>query len=481
MGIQVLIHQTMSGIVTRFAPSPTGILHLGSARTALFNWLYARHYGGQFLLRLEDTDQARSSQASADNILSNLKWLGLDWDGDVVIQSQRQQRHQDIAHQLLDMGKAYRCYCTPEELAAMKEDALARGVHPAYDRRWRDRTDHPQGPFVIRLKAPLSGEVSFHDTVQGLVKVDAEHLDDMILLRSDGTPTYMLAVVVDDHDMGVTHIIRGDDHLTNGFRQLNVYHAMGWTAPSMSHIPLIHSDDGAKLSKRHGAIGIEQYRADGFLPEAICNGLLRLGWSHGNDEKIDQEQAIAWFDGTSLSKSAARFDQDKFLSLNGHYLRQRTLCDDGLESLWHDVLHEPLDAPVVPDGLSDAACSVGKSILPALAVRATSLCSLRTQLIPYLTPCLEKPPVLSGNDGKVISELISVLRDLSPWTSADIEEYLRQWSQEKHLSFGAVAKPLRLVLTGQPISPSLTDIMVALGKETSLLRMQNSVNASPCS
>jgi glutamyl-tRNA synthetase len=212
----------MSRIVTRFAPSPTGILHLGSARTALFNWLYARHYGGQFLLRLEDTDQARSTQESADNILSNLKWLGLDWDGDVVIQSQRQKRHQDIAQQLLDMGKAYRCYCTPEELATMKEDALARGLHPIYDRRWRDRTDHPQGPFVIRLKAPLSGEIAFDDTVQGLVKVSAEHLDDMILLRSDGTPTYMLAVVVDDHDMGVTHIIRGDDHLTNGFRQLNV-------------------------------------------------------------------------------------------------------------------------------------------------------------------------------------------------------------------------------------------------------------------
>jgi glutamyl-tRNA synthetase len=363
----------------------------------------------------------------------------------------------------------------------MKEDALARGLHPIYDRRWRDRTDHPQGPFVIRLKAPLSGEIAFDDTVQGLVKVSAEHLDDMILLRSDGTPTYMLAVVVDDHDMGVTHIIRGDDHLTNGFRQLNVYHAMGWTAPSMSHIPLIHSDDGAKLSKRHGAIGIEQYRADGFLPEAICNGLLRLGWSHGNDEKIDQDQAIAWFDGTSLSKSAARFDQDKFLSLNGHYLRQRTLSDDGLESLWDDIIHEPLNAPAVPDMLSDAACCVGKSILPALALRATSLCSLRTQLMPYLTPCLENPPVLSGNDRHVVSELIVPLKDLSPWISESIEEFLRQWSNTHSLSFGSVAKPLRLVLTGQPISPSLTDIMVALGKETSLLRMQNSVNASPCS
>ncbi len=480
MGLQVLIHQTMSGIVTRFAPSPTGILHLGSARTALFNWLYARHYGGKFLLRLEDTDQARSTQESADNILSNLKWLGLDWDGDVVIQSQRQQRHQEIAQQLLDMGKAYRCYCTQEELATMKEDALARGLHPTYDRRWRDRTDQPQGPFVIRLKAPLRGEITFHDTVQGLVKVDAEHLDDMILLRSDGTPTYMLAVVVDDHDMGVTHIIRGDDHLTNGFRQLNVYHAMGWTAPSMSHIPLIHSDDGAKLSKRHGAIGIEQYRADGFLPESLCNALLRLGWSHGNDEKIDQDKAIAWFDGTSLSKSAARFDQDKILSLNGHYLRQRTLSDEGLESLWDDVIHEPLNAPAVPDVLSVAACCVGKSILPALALRATSLCSLRTQLIPYLSPCLETPPVLSDNDRNVVSELTPFLRDLSPWTGDCIEGFLREWSNTHSLSFGAVAKPLRLVLTGQPISPSLTDIMLALGKESSLLRMQNSVNASVC-
>ncbi len=470
----------MSGIVTRFAPSPTGILHLGSARTALFNWLYARHYGGQFLLRLEDTDQARSTQESADNILSNLKWLGLDWDGEVVIQSQRQKRHQAIAQQLLDMGKAYRCYCTPEELTAMKEEALARGLHPTYDRRWRDRTDQPNAPFVIRLKAPLNGEIAFHDTVQGLVKVDAEHLDDMILLRSDGTPTYMLAVVVDDHDMGVTHIIRGDDHLTNGFRQLNVYHAMGWAVPSMSHIPLIHSDDGAKLSKRHGAIGIEQYRTDGFLPEAICNGLLRLGWSHGNDERIDQAQAIAWFDGTSLSKSAARFDCDKFLSLNGHYLRQRTLSDEGLQSLWHDVIHEPLNAAAVPDILSDAACCIGKSILPALAVRATSLCSLRTQLIPYLTPCLENAPVLSGDDGRLLSVLIPLLHGLSPWTENCIEEFLRQWAKTQSISFGAVAKPLRLVLTGQPISPSLTDIMVALGKEITVLRMQNSINASPC-
>ena len=468
----------MSGIITRFAPSPTGILHLGSARTALFNWLYARHYGGQFLLRLEDTDQARSTQESADNILSNLKWLGLQWDGEVIVQSTRQKRHQEVAYQLLDREQAYRCYCTPEELAAMKQEALDKGGHPSYDRRWRDRTDHPQGPFVIRLKAPLSGELVFQDAVQGFMKIDCSHLDDMILLRSDGTPTYMLAVVVDDHDMGVTHIIRGDDHLTNAFRQRNVYNAMGWTAPAMSHIPLIHAADGSKLSKRHGAIGIEQYRSAGFLPEALCNGLLRLGWSHGNEEKITQAQAISWFDGTSLSKSAARFDEDKFLSLNGHYLRQRSTSTQGLESLWSDVIHEPLDAPLWPaDVMQDPkACSVGKAILPDLAARATTLCSLRIQLLPYLSPHLATPPILAPNEKHWVWELIPFLRNLSLWSSANIEESLRTWASTRDISFGHMAKPLRLVLTGQSISPSLTHVMEALGQDWTLLRMQDAVN-----
>jgi glutamyl-tRNA synthetase len=462
----------MSPIVTRFAPSPTGILHLGSARTALFNWLYARHYGGKFLLRLEDTDQVRSTQESAQNILSNLKWLGLQWDQEVVIQSRQQKRHQEVAHHLLDIGGAYRCYCTPEELSAMKDLALTKGLPTTYDRQWRDRTDSLDAPFVIRLKAPLTGEISFHDTVQGLVRVDCAHLDDMVLLRSDGTPTYMLAVVVDDHDMGITHIIRGDDHLTNAFRQLNLYTALGWTAPSMGHIPLIHADDGAKLSKRHRALGLEHYRSQGFLPETILNGLLRLGWSHGNEEKITRDQAVAWFDGTSLSKSAARFDVDKLLALNGHYLRQRTLSVDGLESLWHDVVHEPLEAAPLPWD----HWSVGQAILGALAQRSVTLCDLRNHIRPYLSPNLDTLPEIKEGDARLLKVLRPFLSTLSPWTAEHIEESLRAWATEQAVTFGAIAKPLRLVLTGQPISPSLTDVMVALGQEWTLLRIHQSMH-----
>ncbi len=454
----------MALIVTRFAPSPTGVLHLGSARTALFNWLYARHYGGKFLLRLEDTDQARSSQESVDNILTNLQWLGLQWDGDVVVQSDRKKRHQEIAHTLLDMGQAYRCYCTAQELGEMKAQALAKGLPTSYDRRWRDRSDAPADtPFVIRLKAPLTGELVIHDTVQGTLKVDCSQLDDMVLLRSDGNPTYMLAVVVDDHDMGVTHIIRGDDHLTNAFRQLNLYHALNWTMPSMSHIPLIHGPDGAKLSKRHGAVGVDHYRAMGFLPETMINGLLRLGWSHGNEEKITKTQAVSWFDGTALSKSAARFDLDKFMSLNGHYLRYRNP-----ESLWHALVHEPLDAPELPQDHWDK----GKAILPALAIRCATLCDLRQQMRPYLSPLLDTPLVLSDGDKEILSQLADFLPLVTSWIAENLEETLRLWAKERDLSFGAVAKPLRLALTGCTISPSLTDVMVALGQEWTLLRIQ---------
>lgn len=464
----------MSPIVTRFAPSPTGILHLGSARTALFNWLYARHYGGKFLLRLEDTDQVRSTQESADNILSNLQWLGLQWDGELVVQSQRQKRHREVAHELLDMGKAYRCYCTPEELLAMREDALAQGLSPNYDRRWRDRTDSLDLPFALRLRAPLSGEIAFQDKVQGHVKVDCSQLDDMVLLRSDGTPTYMLAVVVDDHDMGVTHIIRGDDHLTNAFRQLNLYTALGWNPPSMSHIPLIHGEDGAKLSKRHGAVGIDHYRREGFLPETLINGLLRLGWSHGNEEKITREQAVQWFDGTALLKSAARFDLDKFLALNGHYLRQRTLSKEGLESLWMDVVKEPLNA--LP--LEEKNWERGRAILPALAQRCSTLCDLRHQLQPYLSMLLENPPMLSDTDHALMESVVPFLSQLCPWKEDHLEESLRAWAKDRGVGFGALAKPLRLIATGQTISPSLTEVMVALGQDWTLARLRHALATS---
>ncbi|MBT4889871.1 MAG: glutamate--tRNA ligase, partial [Rhodospirillales bacterium] len=311
-------------VVTRFAPSPTGFLHIGGARTALFNWLYARHYGGRFVLRIEDTDRKRSSDEAVEAIFDGMKWLGLDWDGKAVSQFSQVERHREVALSLLEQGKAYRCYCTQEELAQMREEAKAEGRPWKYDGRWRDR-DISEAPAdvepVIRLKAPLEGETVIQDQVQGEVRVANETLDDMILLRGDGTPTYMLAVVVDDHDMEVTNVIRGDDHLTNAFRQYQLYVALGWDIPEFAHIPLIHGPDGAKMSKRHGALGVDAYRDQGFLPEAMRNYLLRLGWAHGDEEIISTEQAIEWFNLESVGRSASRFDFVKLTNLNGHYMR----------------------------------------------------------------------------------------------------------------------------------------------------------------
>jgi len=311
--------------ITRFAPSPTGFLHIGGARTALFNWLYAKNTGGKFLLRIEDTDRERSTQAAVEAILDGMKWLGLEWDDDVFFQFARAPRHAQVAEELIAKGQAYRCYCTAEELAAMRETAQKEGKGFRYDGRWRDRpaTEAPAGVKpTIRIKAPPEGSITIQDKVQGEVTVDCKQLDDMVLLRSDGTPTYMLAVVVDDHDMGVTQIIRGDDHLTNTFRQRMIYDAMGWKAPDFAHIPLIHGADGAKLSKRHGALGVDAYRDMGYLPEAVRNYLLRLGWSHGDEETISTEQAIAWFNLGSVGKSPSRFDFTKLENLNGHYMRE---------------------------------------------------------------------------------------------------------------------------------------------------------------
>jgi glutamyl-tRNA synthetase len=312
-------------VVTRFAPSPTGFLHIGGARTALFNWLYARGRGGKMLLRIEDTDRQRSTQAAIDAILDGLTWLGLDWDGETVYQFARSARHREAAEQLLASGRAYRCYASQDELAAMREQARSEGRSKLYDGRWRDRdpSEAPPGVApVIRLKAPLTGETVVEDQVQGRVTWQNEHLDDLVLLRSDGTPTYMLAVVVDDHDMGVTHIIRGDDHLTNAARQTQIYEALGWDVPVMAHIPLIHGPDGSKLSKRHGALGVDAYRAMGYLPAAVRNYLLRLGWSHGDQEIFSTEEMIAAFDLPQIGRAAARFDFSRLESLNGHYIRQ---------------------------------------------------------------------------------------------------------------------------------------------------------------
>src|SRR5215470_13221062 len=312
-------------VVVRFAPSPTGFLHIGGARTALFNWLYAKHKRGKFLLRIEDTDRARSTQAAVDAIIDGMKWLGFDWDGDVVMQSARIARHAEVARALLAQGRAYHCYCTPEELEAMRERARKEGRPVRYDGTWRDRV--PDGPLpnvppVIRLKAEQEGETVIEDRVQGRVVVSNQQLDDLIILRGDGTPTYNFSVVVDDHDMGITHVIRGADHLTNAFRQTQIYRALGWPEPVFAHVPLIHGPDGAKLSKRHGALGVEAYREMGYLPEALRNYLLRLGWGHGDAEIISTEQAIEWFDLSEVGRSPSRFDFAKLDNLNAHYLRE---------------------------------------------------------------------------------------------------------------------------------------------------------------
>ncbi|MBC7135504.1 MAG: glutamate--tRNA ligase, partial [Oceanibaculum nanhaiense] len=338
-------------VVTRFAPSPTGFLHIGGGRTALFNWLYARHTGGKFLLRIEDTDRARSTEDAVQAIFDGLKWLGLDWDDEAVMQFARAGRHAEVAHELLAQGKAYRCYASPEELTAMREQAKAEGRPVRYDGRWRDRpdSDAPAGVApVIRLKAPQTGQTIIQDMVQGEVTVANEQLDDFVLLRGDGTPTYMLSVVVDDHDMGITHVIRGDDHLNNAFRQTQLYQAMGWDVPHFAHIPLIHGPDGAKLSKRHGALGVEAYRDMGFLPEAMRNYLLRLGWGHGDEEIIPTDKAIEWFDLDAVGRSASRFDMAKLENLNAHYLREAD--DTRLATLILPMLEEKLGRPVDDSG-----------------------------------------------------------------------------------------------------------------------------------
>ena len=370
-GIERMIMASASGVVTRFAPSPTGFLHIGGARTALFNWLYAHHTGGKFLLRIEDTDRARSTQAAIDAIIDGLKWLELDWEGEPWRQFSMAERHKQVAHQLLEEGKAYRCYSTPEELAAMRERATKEGRAPGYDGAWRDRgpKDWPKdAPYAVRLKAPREGETVVEDRVQGRVTWRNKDLDDMVLLRSDGTPTYMLAVVVDDHDMGITHIIRGDDHLTNAARQTQIYNAMGWDAPSFSHIPLIHGPDGAKLSKRHGALGVEAYRAMGYPPAAMRNYLARLGWSHGDDEIFSTGQAIEWFDLDAIGRSPSRFDFAKLENLNGHYIRNTP--DAELVAQIRAILPEVEAAKEFADRIDEQGWNKLEQAMPGLKERA---------------------------------------------------------------------------------------------------------------
>jgi glutamyl-tRNA synthetase len=458
-----------SPVVTRFAPSPTGYLHIGGARTALFNWLYARHFGGKFLLRIEDTDRARSTQGAIDAILDGMRWLGLDWNGDEVYQFARAARHAEIANQLLESGHAYRCYATQQDLESMRETQRAAKQPLRYDGRWRDRADWPDNaPYVIRLKAPQTGAVTIEDRVQGSVTVQNAELDDFVLLRSDGTPTYMLSVVVDDHDMGITHVIRGDDHLNNAFRQLALIRAMDWKEPVYAHVPLIHGADGAKLSKRHGALGVEEYRdAMGILPEALNNYLLRLGWGHGDDEIISREQAVAWFDIDAVGRSPSRFDTKKLENINGHYLRE---ADDAR-----------LAALVAP-ARTQAEVGLLTKAMPVLKVRAKSINELRDGAA-FLFDT--RPLSLDEGAARLITpeslpilvrahQALSAIQD---WTAEAVDMAVRGVAESAGIGLGKVAQPLRAALTGRSTSPGIFDVLVLLGREESLARLDDCVAA----
>jgi glutamyl-tRNA synthetase len=465
-----------ASVVTRFAPSPTGFLHIGGARTALFNWLYAKHTGGMMLLRIEDTDRERSTEAAIAAIIDGLTWLGLDWEGEPISQFARAARHRQVAEELVRRGKAYHAYETPGELAEMREEAKAAGRFARYDGAWRDRdpAEAPPGVApVIRIKAPREGETIIQDRVQGRVAFPNKDLDDFIILRADGTPTYMHAVVVDDHDMGVTHVIRGDDHLTNAGRQTIIYAAMGWTAPEWAHIPLIHGPDGSKLSKRHGALGVDAYRAMGYLPEAIRNYLARLGWSHGDDEIFSTEQAVEWFDLDAFGTGPARFDFEKLRSVNAHYMRA---ADDA------DLLRR-LEA-ILPeiDGGTDFAARLDDdrrrrilALMPALKERAKTLVDLlhAAAFITAKRPIHmdEKAAALLDDDARsLLGRLAPALQPVA-WNAVALEQAMRGFAETEGVKLGKVAQPLRAALTGSTASPPIFDVLVTLGREESLGRI----------
>lgn len=467
--------KTTDMVVTRFAPSPTGYLHIGGARTALFNYLFARHHGGKFLLRIEDTDRARSTEPAIAAIFDGLSWLGLAGDEEPVFQFARAARHAEVAHQMLAEGHAYKCFATPEELAELREAQRAAKQPMRYDGRWRDRDAAEGGdkPFVIRLKAPREGETVIEDAVQGRVVVQNSELDDMILLRSDGTPTYMLAVVVDDHDMGVTHVIRGDDHLNNAFRQLGIIKAMDWPEPVYAHIPLIHGADGAKLSKRHGAMGVDAYRDElGMLAEAVNNYLLRLGWGHGDDEIISRDQAIEWFDLSGVGRSPSRFDIKKLENLNGHYIREA------------DPAHlAALVAERMPPlGNNEAAERLHRltAIMPALQPRAKTVLELVDGAAFLFSvrpiPVDEAAAKLLDADAQVLLKTVADhLRALPDWTLEGIETAVRTVAEDAGLGLGKVAQPLRAALTGRTTSPGIFDVLYHLGRDETLGRLGDQV------
>lgn len=454
----------------RFAPSPTGYLHIGGARTALFNWLFARHHDGKFLLRIEDTDRERSTPEAVDAIIESIHWLGLNWDEEPVFQFARANRHAEIAHKLLREGKAYYCYCSPEELEQMREEAKAKNLPPRYNGYWRDR-DPSTAPAnvkpVIRFKAPQEGETTINDHVQGDVTLKNDQLDDMVLLRADGTPTYMLSVVVDDHDMEITHIIRGDDHLTNAFRQYHLYQACGWACPDFAHIPLIHGPDGSKLSKRHGALGAHEYKAMGYLPEAMRNYLLRLGWSHGDDEIISTEQAIEWFNLESIGRSPARLDFMKLAHTNAHYIK--IADDERLYYLIEQMLientglkpHETLKHRVIKGMLG-------------LKERAKTLLELAegAQFYWKITELDEKAKALITPEAKQHIQMVrNALEQLQDFTHDAIAEAIKTTAEKLDIKLGALAQPLRVVITGRTVSPSLFEVIEVLGKEETLNRL----------
>src|SRR5438105_5330034 len=429
-------------VVTRFAPAPPGFLHVGGARTALFNWLYARGRGGKMLLRIEDTDRERSTEAAVAAILDGLSWLGLDWDGEAISQFSRAARHREVAEQLLAAGKAYYCYASAAELAEMREAARREGRAKLYDGRWRDR-DPKQAPPgvkpVIRLKAPTEGETIIEDQVQGRVVWQNKDLDDLVLLRSDQTPTYMLAVVVDDHDMGVTHIIRGDDHLTNAARQTQIYDALGWTVPVMAHIPLIHGADGAKLSKRHGALGVEAYRAMGYLPAAMRNYLVRLGWAHGDQEIFSTEEMIAAFDLPAIGRAPARLDLAKLDNLNGHYIRQ--MPDADLVNMFEDVLDHVPDGAALKAKLNDKTRAQLLQAMPSLKERAKTLLELIAgSYFIFADRPLEMEPkaeaLLTDENRALITRLRDVLQAVSPWNAETTEAAMRNFAEQNNLKLG---------------------------------------------
>ena len=472
-------------VVTRFAPSPTGFLHIGGARTALFNWLYARHTGGKFLLRIEDTDRERSTEAAIAAILDGLAWLGLQWDGDPLFQFARAARHREVAHALLAAGKAYYCYASPQELSDMREAARREGRSKLYDGRWRDRDpkDAPAGVRpVIRLKAPLEGETVIEDRVQGRVVWQNADLDDMIILRSDGTPVYNHAVVVDDHDMGITHVIRGVDHLTNAARQVQMYRAMTWQVPVMAHIPLIHGSDGAKLSKRHGALGIEAYRDMGYLPEGLRNYLSRLGWSHGDAEIFSTEQAVAWFDIDDVNKAPARLDMAKLADVNSHYIRQAD--DTALIARLKEFMASSDDGARLSGRFEAVGWGRLAAALPSLKPRAKTL----RDLIDGAAFLIQQRPLalddkaqklLNAEARALLAKVEPELAKVMDWHEKALEAAVKAFAEGSGHKLGHIAQPLRAALTGRAVSPPVFDVMAALGRAESLARIADQAASAP--